>query len=362
MADCETKARQYPAYFSIENSYNGRHVDAIRAQGFGGKNEWVVQEKVHGANIRIILTAGATLTGSKNHIVSDGADCKTNRFASSQTLVYETYFGRFRKLFDAQAALGAETVTVYGEIYGGAYPHVAVPRDPTAKTIQGGGLVFYCPHNDLYAFDVRVDAALLPLDEVNALFVEHGIPRAKTLFRGTLAECLAHPNEFPPTIHPGLPAIPGNVCEGVVIRPALPGRLKRKNGTAWAILKNKNAKFCESHQRKKPPRATGTKAAYTAQFAPVAAALVAAVTVERLCTVLTHLPDADDLEMADFGRLMKDLTQDAMKDAEKDHAAIFAVLDKRGRAQAAKTLNRLAVALLRTHMPFIVAGTFTGRV
>ena len=69
---------------------------------------------------------------------------------------------------------------------------------------------------------------------------------AKTLFKGSLSDCLAYPNAFKTTI-PGeynLPELDGNTCEGVVIRPAQPHFLR--NGSR-VIIKNKNEKWAENN-------------------------------------------------------------------------------------------------------------------
>ena len=92
--------------------------------------------------------------------------------------------------------------------------------------IQKG--VFYTPNHDFYAFDILIHNELedkyLAVDEVNSLFEKVGFFYAKTLFKGTLNECLNYPNDFQSKISGwlGLPQIEDNICEGVVIRPTVP--------------------------------------------------------------------------------------------------------------------------------------------
>lgn len=60
----------------------------------------------------------------------------------------------------------------------------------------------------------------LPVVEVNELFEELGFIYVKTLFQGTLTECLKYPIAFQSKIAEwlGFPAIDDNICEGIVIR------------------------------------------------------------------------------------------------------------------------------------------------
>ena len=60
------------------------------------------------------------------------------------------------------------------------------------------------------------------------LFESEGFFYAKPLFKGTIDECLAYPNEFQSKIAEwlGYPAIEDNICEGIVIRPVTPHYLR----------------------------------------------------------------------------------------------------------------------------------------
>ena len=85
---------------------------------------------------------------------------------------------------------------------------------------------------------------------MNELFEAESFFYAKTLFRGTLAECLKHPNGFQSKIAEwlGLPAIEDNICEGIVIRPVTPMYLR--NGSR-VLIKSKNERFAERKSVKK---------------------------------------------------------------------------------------------------------------
>ncbi len=89
--------------------------------------------------------------------------------------------------------------------------------------------------------------------EFNEVFEEAGFIYAKTLFRGSLNECLNYPNKFQSQISGwlGLPQFDENICEGVVIRPVEPCFF---GNHARVMLKNKNEKWEEkSYQKKRKP-------------------------------------------------------------------------------------------------------------
>ena len=67
----EKEENLFIKYGSIENSYRDKFIQKIRDKKLEDQ-EWVVQEKVHGANISFISTDGSTfVTASRNRIVPE---------------------------------------------------------------------------------------------------------------------------------------------------------------------------------------------------------------------------------------------------------------------------------------------------
>ncbi len=98
--------------------------------------------------------------------------------------------------------------------------HESVEKVKNASKVQKG--VAYCPDNRFYAFDIQVNCErFLDVGDCNKLFEGTNMLYAKTLFEGSLEECLAHSNEFDSTIpsQMGLPTLSPNICEGVIIKP-----------------------------------------------------------------------------------------------------------------------------------------------
>ena len=200
---------EFKKYSSIENSFSREFMEHVVAE-MPQDLEYVVQEKVHGANTSFLC---------------DGEEV---RFA--ELLV--RYKDRVQKLFaDIKAKYPEVThISVFGEMFGGLYPHDCVKVTHKVALIQKG--VCYTPEHEFYGFDIYLftedSGRFLPVDEVNELFETEGFFYAKTLFRGTLAECLKHPNAFQSKIAEwlGLPTIEDNICEGIVIRPITPMYLR----------------------------------------------------------------------------------------------------------------------------------------
>lgn len=227
---------EFMKYSSIENSYRKRFLDKIVEEGHAGL-EYVVQEKVHGANFSFWMNEVKTECAKRSGFVKEGEG-----FFNFED-VKKKYYKQMRDLFESFQREGASLVTVYGELFGGEYPHPDVPKNHQ-KCIQKE--VYYSPEQDFIAFDLKLDGVLMSVDFANKVFEKFGIPYCKTLFRGSLEDCLKYNNKYITTIPEqlGLPPIEDNICEGNVIRPVEPIRM-------WSgerlILKNKNEVFSEKH-------------------------------------------------------------------------------------------------------------------
>jgi hypothetical protein len=133
---------------------------------------------------------------------------------------------------------------VAGEIFGGSYPSKEVAAVKNASVVQRG--IWYCPHNDFYAFDLHDGTGYLDVDLATAVLKECGFFYALPLFRGTLADALKYPNTFVTTIPAlfKLPALADNIAEGVVIKPAVDKKFsngnrvvfKVRNVTLWIMI------------------------------------------------------------------------------------------------------------------------------
>jgi len=226
---------KFVKYRSIENSYRIRMLEKIAEEG-KDKQQYVVTEKVHGANFSFWCDGNEVKCGKRSAILKNDA----NFFNFQQVL--GKHFMTIMKLWQSfNFGFNAQILTIYGELHGGRYPHPDVEPVKHVGGIQKE--VYYSPDIEFYAFDIMWDGKFLNVDDFEKIMTmsDMGLTYAKRLYTGTLEQCLKYPNEFQTTIprEYGLPSIEGNICEGVVIKPVIYTELI--DGTR-VILKNKNPK------------------------------------------------------------------------------------------------------------------------
>lgn len=193
------------------------------------RGPWLATEKVHGA--QLVLEAGrAVRFGKRKAWLADA----------------EPFFGwqlLRASLTEAalmiRAAVG-EDVILYGELFGGAYPHPDVAPVPGLQAVQTG--VWYSPSLHWALFDVRVGDSFLPSETVDQLAGNAGVLRVPVIAKGSMAELEALPTRAPTRVPGllGLPPIADNIAEGLVIKP-----LGARQVTDAAPLKRKIAEFSE---------------------------------------------------------------------------------------------------------------------
>lgn len=332
---------EFKKYSSIENSFNNEYMEKVVAQ-VPPDMKWVVQEKVHGTNTSFLC---------------DGQDVKfakrTSRLADDEkfydyTELLERYKSRVINLFDRikKNHPDVRAISVFGEMFGGLYPHNDVKRNPRVSLIQKG--VCYSPEHDFYGFDIYVftedGGRYLSVDEVNRLFEDEGFFYAKTLFCGSLAECLEHPNAFQSHIAEwlGLPPIEDNICEGVVIRPVEP--LFLRNGDR-VIIKNKNERFSEKKSEKKRNKLFTEPAPFSETLKSLLVVAETYVNENRLANVVSHIGEVHFPK--DFGKVMGLFSKDALEDFLKEHRDEFASLEKSEQKTFNKEVNKFCTAIIK---------------
>jgi len=199
--------------------------------GAGAGGPWTATEKVHGAQLVIGYEGRVLHVGKRRAWLADG----------------EAFFGwqllrpRFALLAEAALARGGTSVRVYGELFGGHYPHPDVPPTAGASPVQTG--IWYSPDIRFAVFDVLVDDdTFLPYKEISELAGHAGVDVVPLLGRGALKEVDAVPVRYPTRVPAalGLPELPGNVAEGLVLRPDT-----RMSAERRPIVKHKIEEFDE---------------------------------------------------------------------------------------------------------------------
>jgi len=325
----------FKKYNSIENAYRKEFIERV-ALATIKSNDFVVQEKVHGANFSLI-TNGKDLKSAKRTSILE----ETDKFYNHAS-IKELYYEKMLRLFEAIKTKypNTESITVFGEIFGGSYPDVEQARG--AMKVQKG--VFYAPYNEFYAFDIMINQEFyLNINDANQLLETYGFFYAKTLFRGTLKEALEYPNAFDSKIPEWLqlPEIKDNICEGVVIKPVEPHFLP--NGSR-VIIKNKNAKWSEKSKAnsKQTVQVEFSKEAHT-----LLTELECYINPNRLANVMSK---ESNLDSTQIGKLIGLLSKDAFEDFLKEFEIPFETLEKSEQKRLTKQLNQYSAKLVRQEL------------
>lgn len=192
-------------------------------------------EKVHGA--QLVIQAGRVVRfGKRKAWLVDG----------------EPFFGwqLLRASLTESASmvrsLLGEDAILYGELFGGAYPHPDVAPIPGLQAVQTG--VWYSPQLHWALFDVRVGDSFLAQDVVDRLAVSAGVMRVPALAKGTVAELHSLPTRFSTRVPAalGLPQLPGNVAEGLVIKPLAARKVNEPAPSKRKIAEFSEGRFDES--------------------------------------------------------------------------------------------------------------------
>ncbi|HNO27005.1 MAG TPA: RNA ligase family protein [Leptospiraceae bacterium] len=184
-------------------------------QEVASRFQWTASEKIHGANTVI------------------GTDGRTVRIGKRKQWLEETepFFGwQILRSFLEQSALSifsslkdAEILYLYGEIFGGEYPHPDVQNIPSITAVQTG--IWYSPDIRFALFDLlkvkNGKKIFLSFTEMEKLASEAGMLTVPKIASGSLNELQSLPVRYiskMPSIL-GLPAIQNNYAEGFVLKP-----------------------------------------------------------------------------------------------------------------------------------------------
>ncbi|MCH2044780.1 MAG: hypothetical protein MK212_11740 [Saprospiraceae bacterium] len=211
------------------------------------KTQWVVTEKIHGANF-CILTDGRIIQFAKRKtLLETGEDF----FAYS--LIAKSLQNKVRQLFIllSYEFKDLTKIAVYGELYGGEYPHDEVAPIGGLQAIQTG--IYYSPSIQFSAFDIAYTNTNGERQYCDFKYLEKycdqvELQYCKPLLIGSYEEALSYPIGFQSTIPYalGLPPLAiDNKAEGIVIKPFENFEVDTIKGKLRPVLKKKIPAFSE---------------------------------------------------------------------------------------------------------------------
>lgn len=184
-------------------------------RGIGG-SRWVATEKIHGAQLVVATDGQDVRLGKRKAWLADDEP-----FFGWQLLRSELQAKA--RAFHAALGRGGQ-LHLYGELFGGSYPHPQVPAWPGISAVQTG--IGYAPGIAWAVFD-----AMVVIDDGVPTFLSHAeleqlaerveLHVPPRLGRGSRAELTRLPVRYPSRVPAmlGLPELPGNVAEGYVLKP-----------------------------------------------------------------------------------------------------------------------------------------------
>lgn len=212
----------------------------LQADTSSGGGEWTATEKIHGASF-VVATDGERVLFGKRKAWLDPSE----PFFGWQLLRAELKDAARRVHACFAGSSGAHVVRIYGELFGGAYPHPDVPAIPGLQPVQTG--IWYSPRVELALFDILVEredeARFVGHDELVRAAERSGLRTVPVVARGSRADLfqLAVRRESLVPASLGLPPIAGNLAEGLVFKPAASLPPERR-----PLVKRKIAEFSES--------------------------------------------------------------------------------------------------------------------
>ncbi|MFT5821176.1 MAG: Rnl2 family RNA ligase [Crocinitomix sp.] len=325
----------FKKYNSIENTYREEVLNQIKLHEFAD-HTYAVQEKAHGANTCFWTINGDSIsTAKRSGLLEEG-----EKFYNHDSILVDLapkIKAIWKELKNADNNLNQ--ITIFGEIIGGAYPHKDVERNKNATKVQKG--IYYSPDNCFYAFDILLNVEeYLSVDECVRLFEEYDIFHAKTLFKGSLTDCLDYPNDFESKIPSefNLPEILPNVCEGVVIKPLSP--LFFRNDSR-VILKNKNERWAENTRFNKVIKQQDLP---SEKVIKLQEAIATYATENRLNNVLSKI---GEVSVQDFGKVVGLFNKDILEDFTKDYHEHLSELEKKEVKVVTKSFSKKAATLVK---------------
>lgn len=326
----------YVNYEKIPENFNKWNLTESDYRVFK-KTNWVVTEKIHGANFGIVTDGSVVRFAKRKEFLQPEED-----FFDYQSLKPQLV-EQAKEIFKILQADRDDLlkVFVYGELFGGEYPHPDIPAVPYVQAVQTG--IYYSPKIEYCAFDMAVEMKdnlvernYLDYDKALNLFQQVGMMGAEPLFMGKYEDAVAYSPEFDSTIPTllDLPKLPfRNPAEGIVIKPIRSIYVETSKGKCRPILKIKIPQFSEDrrfHQATKWTPQKFTSISTSTQDLSIEEELsqemLALVTETRLSNVISKIGRVSRSDVDKKQEVAQLLMQDVLETFNEEWESIFSAL------------------------------------
>ena len=303
------------------------------------KLKWVVTEKVHGANFSFVYENGSLKFAKRKEYLNWSDD-----FFGFQLVVSKLENNILRLFEKLSSDIAAEKYIIYGELFGGKYPHPEVAPVKDIHAIQTG--VYYTPDIEFCAFDISIETDgsdskyYLDYESSVAYFDEFKIFYAKPLLIGKFNEAMnfnirinsAVPKEF------NLPELNDNLIEGVVIKPF---NQLDNNDFQRPIIKLKNPEFDEEekfHEAEKWSFIPNVSSK-TEELSFIVDELRNYVTQNRLKSAVSKIGTLDLNNQSRVSEIKKEFLEDVITDFNENNDGLLNDLSSDDQAWIAERIN-----------------------
>lgn len=292
------------------------------------KLKWVVTEKIHGANFSFSYEDNQLKYAKRREYLNWADD-----FFGFQMVVGRLEDTMIRLFEHLRLMIPGSRYIVYGELFGGKYPHPDVEAVENLQAIQTG--VYYAPDIHFYAFDIAIVNELgvkyyLDYESAVSYFARFGIPYAEPLLIGKFNEALNFNIRInsPIPVQLGFPELGQNLIEGVVIKPY---DLKDTELlSSRPIIKLKNPEFDEEEKFHKAEKWSFIPniSSKTENLSFIVDELRTYVSRNRLESVLSKVGALDVNNSARLSEIREEFLQDVMTDFNENNGSLLNELSK----------------------------------
>lgn len=303
-----------------------------------GKLKWVVTEKVHGANFSFVYEHRELSCAKRKEPLQWSDDFFG--FQAVASAIEENVLGLMEQL---SVDVKADKYILYGELYGGSYPHPDVAPDPDVQAIQTG--VYYSPSVGFCAFDLAVETdgvkTYMDYEKAIAYFEKFGVFYAQPLFTGKLNEALNFNTRINSAIPAqlGLPELATNMIEGVVVKPYSHSELSTL--AFRPVVKLKNPEFDEEqkfHEAEKWSFVPGVTS-QSEELSFIVQEISQYINLNRLGSVLSKTGQIDKSDARRMQEIHEEFWRDILFDFNENYPGIIADLNDSQQAWIARRVQ-----------------------
>lgn len=270
---------EFRKFNKLINTYNDEYIVKAKEDGLTD-GQWVVTEKIDGANFSFLCDGEKVRVASRNQFVTDS-------FFNCQEVVEKYSDG----ILNFCKSNGITSLIIYGELFG----------DGIQNRVKYG-------KKDFIAFDVVLDGDPLSKASARSIAQMVDVPFAPILMIGDFDKCIEFNNTF--KSHLTLEGYDGdNYSEGIVIEPVEP---KFFNTGSRVYFKSKSERFSEkSKTRKLRANASAMSEESKNVFEEV-------LQYNNDNRVLSAISKIGEVTQKDFGKLLGMVILDIIEDYHND--------------------------------------------